>query len=369
MGQNNIVPNPSFEILDTCPYSDQQVHFAFPWQDLCGSPDLYNTCAPIWGNNSCPGNWTGYQLPHSGNGYAGIAIYNYFNGSNSEIREYISVQLNNPLDSGKLYCLELYTSRADWAYYAVNRLGVYISPNPLVPDNQGDTINVTPQVTWDSVLFLDDTSSWTRISDIYSAAGGERYIAIGNFYGDSETDTLGQLGGYIWAYYYIDDVSVYELQECNAGEDVSICYKDSITLGTTAAANLVYEWMPTAGLSDPSVANPLASPDTSTVYILKQTECDAVLFDTVKVTINRDCHTAPSIMVPTLVTSSQAFFIRGLESNSQLDIYDLRGRLIFASDDYQNDFIFSHEEQAFYIAVLTRPDGEQVCEKIFVVKE
>lgn len=346
-----------------------QLYLAIPWfTPNFNSSDLYNTCSSVI-SSSIPQNWTGYQQPHTGNGYAGIAVYNYtYNGVDNR-REYLAVQLIDSLQAEKKYCIEFYASRADSSYWAVNRLGLNLSKLPIIDNLAIDTLTATPQIQFDSTVIFLDTLNWVKVSGTYTALGGERYITIGNFYADDQTDTLATPNSWIWAYFYIDDVAVYELQECNAGEDVSICYKDSITLGTTAAANVLYEWMPTAGLSDPSVANPLASPDTSTVYILKQTECDAVLFDTVRVIVNRDCHTAPSIMVPTVVTSSQAFFIIGLESNSQLDIYDLRGRLIFASDDYQNDFIFSHEEQAFYIAVLTRPDGEQICEKIFVVKE
>jgi len=356
--------NPSFENFDTCPNNLDQVHFVQPWIGYA-TPDYFNSCGTL-----APYNMWGYQVARTGTGYVGLAAYAYYyNGSCANCREYISGQLWDTLKRNVTYCVEFYASLSNCSFWAVNQLGVYLSQNPVVYDNQGDTLSKIPQVVLDTSFILLDTSSWVKISGTYTASGGEKFLMLGNFHADNETDTISNLGICIVAYYYIDDVSVYELQECNAGEDVSICYKDSITLGTTAAANVLYEWIPTSGLSNASVANPLASPDTSTVYILKQTECDAVLFDTVRVIVNRDCHTAPSIMVPTVVTSSQAFFIRGLESNSQLDIYDLRGRLIFASDDYQNDFIFSHEEQAFYIAVLTRPDGEQWCEKVFVVTE
>lgn len=364
------MPNPSFEIIDSCPYNQDQLFFAENWfKPTPNSSDLYNSCATVI-SSTVPANWVGWQQPRSGVGYAGIAAYGYYPpGGNVDSREYLSTSLSGSLIAGKKYCVEFHATRSNGSFWAVNRIGLYISEQPLPNDGQIDTLTAQPQIYFDTNTLFLDTLNWVKISGIYTATGGERFITIGNFFADNQTDTLGNLGFWIACYFYIDDVSVYELQECNAGEDVSICYKDSVILGTTATANVLYEWMPTSGLSDPSVANPLASPDTSTVYILKQTECDAVLFDTVKVTINRDCHTAPSIMLPTLVTSSQAFFIRGLESNSQLDIYDLRGRLIFASDDYQNDFIFSHEEQAFYIAVLTRPDGEQICEKVFVEKE
>ncbi|HTF03498.1 MAG TPA: hypothetical protein VK826_05705, partial [Bacteroidia bacterium] len=83
--QVNLVMNPSFEQIDTCPYNADQVHFASPWNGLF-TPDYYNACST--GGNSVPYNTTGYQFAHSGNAYVGLGAYGYYyNGSCPDCRE------------------------------------------------------------------------------------------------------------------------------------------------------------------------------------------------------------------------------------------------------------------------------------------
>ena len=60
---------------------------------------------------------------------------------------------------------------------------------------------------------------------------------------------------------------VSELQ-ANAGADVALCRKDEIQIGAPSIAGQAYRWMPSAGLSDSTAANPAASPDSTTEYTL-----------------------------------------------------------------------------------------------------
>jgi hypothetical protein len=56
----------------------------------------------------------------------------------------------------------------------------------------------------------------------------------------------------------------------NAGVDVSICTGGTANLSATGGVN--YNWGPSAGLSDPNISNPIASPAISTNYILTITD-------------------------------------------------------------------------------------------------
>ena len=69
----------------------------------------------------------------------------------------------------------------------------------------------------------------------------------------------------------IDDVlvTVVNLPAVDAGPDLSICPGDSVQLIGTAGPNAV--WSPIIGLSDPNILNPMASPPTTTVYVLQRT--------------------------------------------------------------------------------------------------
>ena len=54
----------------------------------------------------------------------------------------------------------------------------------------------------------------------------------------------------------------------DAGVDQTICEGESVTLNTTATGAVNYNWTPTIGLSDPTAANPSASPSATTTYTL-----------------------------------------------------------------------------------------------------
>lgn len=67
------------------------------------------------------------------------------------------------------------------------------------------------------------------------------------------------------------------LLSANAGADTNIGLGESVAIGgiPTVRGNLgvpVYEWSPAQGLSDVSVANPIASPAVTTTYTLKVTD-------------------------------------------------------------------------------------------------
>ena len=88
----NLVPNPSFENIDTCPVIGK-IDYAIPWYNPVNTtPNTMNTCASyqIFGFG-IPSNLAGYQYPRTGNGYAGIVVFaDYAKG-----RDYISVKLDS----------------------------------------------------------------------------------------------------------------------------------------------------------------------------------------------------------------------------------------------------------------------------------
>jgi hypothetical protein len=76
----------------------------------------------------------------------------------------------------------------------------------------------------------------------------------------------------------------------NAGSDQEICNGQSVTLTTTVSGGtptFTYAWTPAAGLSSASVLSPVASPTTTTQYILFVTDSKGCFKrDTVNVTVN-----------------------------------------------------------------------------------
>ena len=82
----------------------------------------------------------------------------------------------------------------------------------------------------------------------------------------------------------------------NAGSDATIdCNNTSATLGASAVSGLTYAWSPSTGLSATNVAQPTATPNTTTTYSLvvtnASTGCQSIA-DTVLVTVSTATPTA-----------------------------------------------------------------------------
>ena len=205
--QTNFVPNYSFEDTIHCPYTTEQINYSANWRGLYpGTPDYYNACSTTMHvPNYCP-LLSCYQNARTGNAFVAIITFQKL-GLN--IREYIQAKLSTSLSSGKKYVVSFYVNRADFAEYSCNSMGAYISVDPI--DSISGLNPYIPQITNNEANNpLADSLNWTLISDIFTANGGEKYITIGNFKNDANSDTVyhGIFSGGTTAYYFIDDVSV-----------------------------------------------------------------------------------------------------------------------------------------------------------------
>jgi len=66
-------------------------------------------------------------------------------------------------------------------------------------------------------------------------------------------------------------VTVNPLPLAVAGNNATINSGQSVTLGAAPVAGDTYNWLPTAGLDNPSIANPIATPSATTTYTLFET--------------------------------------------------------------------------------------------------
>jgi hypothetical protein len=92
-----------------------------------------------------------------------------------------------------------------------------------------------------------------------------------------------------------------------AGNDTSICIGGNVQLNGTGGNN--YLWTPANGLSNPSIANPIASPSVTTVYVLTVLNNTCSSRDTIVVTVNQP--SAPTITITgsnTICSGSTAIF-------------------------------------------------------------
>lgn len=183
--------------------------------DSCSSPDLFAPCNTVFGISvtGVPNNELGWQQPRTGDRYVGLITYSL--GSN--YREYIQGRTSAPLVAGQQYCVSMFVSKGDKVPYATNNMGVYFSNNEYLRDacTQGALIPVTPQLNY-TCSPITDTLNWVRLQWNYVAAGGEQYFVIGNFFNNTNTtiQNTGPSSPNLYAYYYIDDVSIVATNEC-----------------------------------------------------------------------------------------------------------------------------------------------------------
>ena len=218
--QENMVYNPSFEEHTLCPQRIEAIGIMQGvdawWQPTKGSSDYFHPC----GGRECqtPRNKMGYQAAHTGDAYCGIYC------SKENYREYLQTELKEPLVAGRRYRVSYWASLADKSPYAVATLGALFTSERIADSTweilmQRETIDemqviatyYKPQVVNPSnhvFIFMDQ---WNEVTGEFTAAGGEKYLTIGNFNSFNHSSVVAThaentvLSG---AYYYIDDVSV-----------------------------------------------------------------------------------------------------------------------------------------------------------------
>ncbi|MFH2141781.1 MAG: gliding motility-associated C-terminal domain-containing protein [Bacteroidota bacterium] len=106
-------------------------------------------------------------------------------------------------------------------------------------------------------------------------------------------------------YYFVWDSICYDVDSVvilthptvgiEAGDSITIFHDQSIQLYAIGGGDTVtYLWVPETGLDNPDVANPIASPDQTTIYyVYITTPTGCVEFDSVKVTV------IPRVIIPT----------------------------------------------------------------------
>ena len=138
----NLVPNYSFELMDSCPNNIGQLDRLKRWfNPTYNSPDYFNSCS-IGPQVPCgiPSNYWGWQLPRTGNAYAG------FGSKTNSGREYLSVKLNDSLFADTLYCLSAWVSAANHARYSIGCIGFHFSASKITVDSFfAEVLEVTPQ--------------------------------------------------------------------------------------------------------------------------------------------------------------------------------------------------------------------------------
>jgi outer membrane protein OmpA-like peptidoglycan-associated protein len=228
---DNLVLNPSFESIDGRLRKLNQINVANDWYSPTSlKADLFSSNVP--GNIGAPENIYGKEFPKEGENYAGILTYSY---NNKKPRTYLQSMLIKPLASGLSYCVNINVSLSDLSKYAIDNIGVHISEEPITLDKKGDIIfndksELSAVVTNEKSKIYKSRYKWETICGVYQSNGKEKYITIGNFFNnkDTEYEKLAKSDDFPGtqlpeAYYYIDNVELVlvedpDLCDCNKGQ-------------------------------------------------------------------------------------------------------------------------------------------------------
>jgi hypothetical protein len=255
--------------------------------------------------------------------------------------EYLEVQLNNSMKQRK-YCISFYVNTSDAEFSSTSCIQARFTKDSVITNSFG-LIELNDGIGAEEIV--RDTLNWILIKGEYFATGGEMFMTVGCFdYINWDTFLCSELGcgG---AYYYFDDFGVYELPEISAGLGGEI---DTLGENVPLQANcegcwndLVYRWWPSAGLSDTTILNPIATPEVTTTYYFglidtsETVPCIVDLMDsvTVFVTIPQDTVTPPPtsfswLVYPSPTSGNLTLQFSALNNDSQLLIIDSRGRLV-----------------------------------------
>lgn len=193
----NLVPNPSFEKRKN---KSSDIKNAIPWVGI-GTVDYY------FGKPE-KRDTSRYKGARTGVAYGGLRFQ-------SDYKEYMYVPLTEPLKKGRVYHFKMYVRLLDFKNVTVTikQLGVYFSDKAFTVGMVFDKESIVDSTYKKG---LAGTDNWIPIQGNYVAHGGEKFIIIGNFRTKMKDDFVKKnklkIFEFAEAYYYIDDVSLYETE-------------------------------------------------------------------------------------------------------------------------------------------------------------
>ena len=333
--QQNLVLNGDFEDTLWCyPCGNFQItKFNNVTNPTLGSPDGYHYC--------CYNPVTFYPT-RSRAGWGRIGIFTYqFPGLN--VREYVQMTIGDSLIKNKTYCYTSYFRTINPCQYVTSSVGVKfystqqfynsINPIPITPDIQNPNTNVI------------DTAIYISVKGLYTAAGGEKNLIIGNFLDDANSNLIFKYPGsqYTSSYLTVDDISLVPI-DIDLGNDISICTEsDSALVGEPNWIETNYKWFANGILIDTIHGQLKIKPNTTTTYVVqKKTSCITTT-DTLIVTYTGSCPVLPTDITEPIIPN--VFTPNGDDVNEywritlptgaklkELEVYNRWGNIVFVSE-------------------------------------
>ncbi len=376
----NLVPNSSFENNINC--VSFNINNALPWCPVGKNNVLYfyecqndpSGTTPFQYIDNC---FQSYQMPRTGKGYAIIGVYNSASSSNYDC--IAQVKLNDTLKSNSVYCITYYVSLFNYCKYSVDKLGARLSsiPHPCIFAGT-NTVSIagsyTPQIISPAGVQLDDTLNWMEVSGIYTATGNELYITIGDFFLQSQHSIVNSysINCNGVAEYYVDDVSVEEIEIAKAKNDTLIYATDSVIIGKNASEAALFSWQPTTGLSCTNCPNPKASPSVNTTYTVTKTQCKSVTTDEITVTVSpvglaeAELVEAAIKLVPN--PTSEVLNVTSRFDFEKIELLSITGQVLLSEtvNDKTHELQLQNFAEGIYFVRVVYPNGLINTKKLMV---
>ncbi len=294
----NLVPNAGFEIYNNCPSNLISMPYSFDYSffpTVSGwttpvrltTPDYLNDCAPASSGLKVPQTSFGYQMPYSGNAYAGIIAFQgrFTNGSlTHDYREYLQTKLSQPMIAGKQYCVRFHISPTvgifNYNYVALDELGIHFSDTRRI-DTANTRISLPYHIQNTPGGYLTDTNIWYRITGVYTASGGEEWLTLGTFFNGNApsfipiTPAVPDPNVTYWSYFFVDDVTVAALTAADTIRrrwDTTVCTITGLNRNLRGAGNAkAYRWQ------DGSATPYFTANDTGVYWCAAMMECGMVI--------------------------------------------------------------------------------------------
>ncbi len=251
-----------------------------------------------------------------------------------------------------------------------NAIVVSINAQPEAPVAKGMTICSGSSVT------LSATGKEGRL-EWYASASSGALLTTGNTF---TTPVLTHT-----TTYYVQEVALSCASErtpvtvtvmepsADAGPDKTIIKGRSIPL--QASGGDTYSWSPAIGLSDPNIANPVATPESTITYTVTiKTAGGCVFTDEVTITV------LPFVDIPNTFTPNRdgindTWEIKHLEKypNSKVQVFNQWGNMVFSSTGYKAPWDGRHNGKelpiaTYYYIIQLEPSEKPLSGSITIVK-
>lgn len=202
----NLVVNPSFELGMTCDGTTERIDSIQDWWPVRGRPSFVNTNCPL--SKDSKSFIIGMKLPSAS--YGEVYSVQKFD-KQTECQQ---GQLSAPLEKDKQYIVSMYVRLPiQFCQLPIQEIGVAFTDAPIPAVEKRGMIDFpTVALKNNTQTAIDNQYDWQEIFALYTAKGGEKYLAIGNFK-ENNSGAFDDRTENECTYYFVDGISVRLFEE------------------------------------------------------------------------------------------------------------------------------------------------------------